>query len=115
VPDWTRQSRICVSAVVAQLRIPARLLSGLSTADSLEIEPEGGELLVSFKAEGTTIAVGKLRDINGRLSATIIWTGAQRHEPRCDQWWLKRQVTGTPQAAADSSSPTPGKNESRSA
>jgi hypothetical protein len=115
VPDWTRQSRICVSAVVAQLRIPAGLLSGLSTADSLEIEPEGGELLVSFKAEGTTIAVGKLSDTNGRLSATIIWTGAQRHQSKFDQWRFRRQVTGTPQPAADSSSPPSGKDEIGSA
>jgi hypothetical protein len=115
VPDWTRQSRICVSAVVAQLRIPARLLSELRTADSLEIEPEGGELLVSFKAEGTTIAIGRLSDTNGRLSATIIWTGAQRHQAKCDRWQLKRQVTDTPQSAADSSSPAPGKDEFGSA
>jgi hypothetical protein len=90
------QFRLTVSAVMAHLRIPARLLAELSPASWIEIEPnDAGAPIITFEVQGHTIAQGYVKQHDGALSALIFWTGCEPSERRVDQWTLgKEPATG---------------------
>jgi flagellar motor switch/type III secretory pathway protein FliN len=80
-----------VDAVLARLRMPVETLAALSPNDRLDIEPQAGsQLIVHLMAEGQTIAVASVDEIDGQLVATIINNGFNIGPGlggrRIDQW-----------------------------
>ncbi len=74
----------------------SRSLAALSPNDRLDIEPQAGsQLLVHLMAEGQTIAVASVDEIDGQLVATIInhglGSGPVMGGRRIDQWKHRRQ------------------------
>jgi hypothetical protein len=86
------QFRLSVSAVLAYLRMPARLLAELSSSRCIEIEFDDAAPILSFEVEGHTIARGYAREHDGRLAATIFWTGCELPERRFDPWMLNKKL-----------------------
>lgn len=87
------QLRLTVSAVIAHLRIPARLLAELGPACCIEIDPEDAATpILTLEVQGRTIARGYAKEHDGRLTATIFWTGYQPSDRQFDTWTLKREL-----------------------
>ncbi|MBV8451484.1 MAG: hypothetical protein JOZ29_04330 [Deltaproteobacteria bacterium] len=85
------QFRLTVSAVLAYLRIPARVLADLNTSSRIEIEiDDAAAPIIAFEVQGYTIARGYASEHDGRLSAKIFWTGCQPSNRRFDPWTLKK-------------------------
>jgi len=89
-----RQLRLTVSAVIAHLHIPARLLAELSSAGMIEIEPNDAAAVVTLEVRGHTVARGYAQQDDGVLSATIFWTGCESAERRFDQWMFQGAAAG---------------------
>jgi hypothetical protein len=88
------QLRLTASAVMAHLRIPARLLAELSPASWIEIEPnDAAPPLITFEIEGHTVARAYAKQHDGVLSAIIFWTGCESSERRFDQWTIRKEPT----------------------
>jgi hypothetical protein len=86
------QLRLTVSAVMAHLRLPARLFAELSPASSIEIEPDDAAApVITFEVQGHTIARAYAKQHDGVFSATIFWTGCELSERRFDQWALAKE------------------------
>ena len=82
--------------------MPAEALAALSPADRLDIEAQSGaQLLVHLVAEGRTLAVASLAQVDGRLIATIIESGVDNNlnsgpglpGQRIDQWKHRKAKT----------------------
>ncbi|HJU12061.1 MAG TPA: hypothetical protein VJ728_14350 [Candidatus Binataceae bacterium] len=86
------QFRLAVSAVLAHLRIPARMLLELRSADRIEVEAENiAGPVVRFEVQGYVVARGFVRDDGDRLSAKIFWTGCQSQDHQFDSWTIQHE------------------------
>ena len=80
-----------VDAVIAQLRMPADALAAVQPGDLIDLEPAvAGGLLLQFAINGTTVALATVREIDGRLVATIIESNLESKLRRVDQWKLRK-------------------------
>jgi len=92
--SFTQTTTIMVDAVLAYAKMPAETLAALSPNDRLEIEPQAGSaLLVELVAQGQTLAVASVEQVDGQLIATIINIGPAIGGRRIDQWKHRKAKT----------------------
>jgi hypothetical protein len=89
----TSQLRLTVSAVIARLRIPARLLAELGAASCIEIEPyDATAPILTFEVQNHTVARGYTNEADGMTLAKIFSIGCEPAERPFDQWILRRKL-----------------------
>jgi flagellar motor switch/type III secretory pathway protein FliN len=92
--NFLQSAEVTVDAVVARTRMPAASLAALEPGDFVDLEAQAGsELVVRLVADGSTVAVASIEEVNGQLVATIINNGPGTTGGRIDQWMCRKAKT----------------------
>lgn len=91
---FIESAALAVDAVLSRVRMPAETVAALAPNDFLDLEPQtGSQLVVQLMAEGQTIAVASLEQVDGQLIATITNIGPGLAGRRIDQWKHRKAKT----------------------
>jgi flagellar motor switch/type III secretory pathway protein FliN len=88
--QWMNAANVCLSAVIARIRMPLDTLASLKSGDIIEIDTDlGAEPLVCLTVQGRTVAIATLIERDGVLRATISQCGPEAdREP--EKWDFRR-------------------------
>jgi flagellar motor switch/type III secretory pathway protein FliN len=91
--QWIDATNVCLSAMVARIRMPVDTLASLKNGDIIEIDTDlGAEPLVRLTVQGRTVAIATVTERDEVLRATISQCGPELdREP--EKWDFRKSET----------------------